>query len=59
VKLSGVEIHNSLLNGLVEYLEIDLQAKCGGQVEALRVVADEQAAHGQSAICPVPTTVNT
>src|SRR5260370_535555 len=51
VKLMRIKINDSLLDGRFEYLEIDFQAELGGTMEALRVVADEKAAHGQSVVC--------
>ena len=50
VELLGVEINDGLLDGLVEHFEIDLEAERGGEFEALDIVADEEAAHGESAI---------
>ena len=52
VKLAGIEIDDGLADRLVEHLEVDLEAEFGGQVEALRVVADKEAAHGEG--CPRP-----
>src|ERR1700675_2934813 len=51
VKLMRIKINDSLLDGRFEYLEIDFQAELGGTMEALGVVADEKAAHGQSVVC--------
>ena len=35
--------------GLIEELDVDLDAELGGQAETLHVVADEEAAHHQLA----------
>src|SRR5712691_10710257 len=50
VKFMRIKINDSLLDGRVEYLEIDFQAQLGGTMEALGVVADEKAAHGKRTI---------
>src|SRR6266404_5161818 len=45
-----VKVNDRLLDGRVEYLEIDFQAQFGGAMEALGIVADEKAAHGKRTI---------
>ena len=59
VELVRVEIDDGLADGLVEHFEVDLEAEVGGAVEALLVVADEEAAHGEAAVVLRPTTVST
>src|SRR6266404_1436041 len=51
VKFMRIKIDDSLLDGRIEYLEIDFQAQLGGTMEALGVVADEKPAHGKSVVC--------
>src|SRR6202795_711217 len=50
VKFMRIKINDSLLDGRIEYLEIDFQAQLSGTTEALDVVADEKAAHGKGTI---------
>src|SRR6266404_1676564 len=50
VKFMRIKIDDSLLDGRIEYLEIDFQAQLGGTMEALGVVADEKPAHGKSVV---------
>src|SRR4029077_17261315 len=51
VKFMRIKINDSLLDGRIEYLEIDSQAELGGTMKALRVVANEKAAHRKSVAC--------
>src|SRR4029077_7625549 len=51
VKFMRIKINDSLLNGRIEYLEIDFQAELGGTMKAFSVIADEKAAHGKSVVC--------
>src|SRR5207253_6062720 len=45
-----VKINDRLLDGRIEYLEIDFQAQFSSAMEALGIVADEKAAHGKRTI---------
>ena len=54
VELAGIEIDDGLLIGLSSDLEVDLETQFGGREEALDVVADKEAAHGQAAVCAAP-----
>ena len=49
VKLAGVEIDNGLFEGCVEDFKVDLEAKVGGEVKTLGIIADEETAHGEAA----------
>ena len=50
VKLVGIEIDDGFVDGRVEHLEVHFEAEVGGEVEAFDVVADEEAAHGETAL---------
>src|ERR1039458_2739778 len=47
MNLLRIEIDDGLLDGFIGDLEVDFEAQFGGQVKALDVIADVEAAHGQ------------